>query len=72
MLTFNYILNHYFYTCRVSGVDIQTQEAYELAVRGLLRPRAGQESNPMIYGIKCIEYDLPNFTLGKSSCLSVC
>ncbi|EDX05853.1 mitochondrial mRNA pseudouridine synthase Trub2 [Drosophila simulans] len=43
------------------GVDLQTQEAYELACRGLLRP--ADDSQPVVYGIKLIHFDRPHFTL---------
>lgn len=52
-------------TCffRLSGVDIQSQDAYELAVKGLVRP--ADPNVPMIYGVKCVEFNLPDFTIGK-------
>ncbi|XP_050743881.1 pseudouridylate synthase TRUB2, mitochondrial isoform X2 [Drosophila biarmipes] len=43
------------------GVDLQTQEAYEMACRGLLRP--ANENQPIVYGIKLIHFDRPHFTL---------
>ncbi|KAH8389947.1 probable tRNA pseudouridine synthase 2 [Drosophila serrata] len=43
------------------GVDLQTQEAYELACKGLLRP--SDDSQPVIYGIKLIRFEGPYFTL---------
>lgn len=48
---------------RVANVDTQTQTAYELATKGLIRPASTKE--PLIYGIKCISLDLPNFIVGK-------
>jgi len=42
-------------------VDPTSQTAYELASRGLLRP--GGTSPPLIYGIKCIHFEPPDFTL---------
>ncbi|KAK9306256.1 hypothetical protein QLX08_002987 [Tetragonisca angustula] len=43
------------------GVDIQSQAAYELAVKGLLRPA---DSNiPMIYTVKCVDFSPPEFML---------
>lgn len=47
---------------RYSGVDIYSQEAYDLASKGVVRPSG--KSEPIIYGMKCTEFDLPNFTLG--------
>ncbi|KAH8413648.1 hypothetical protein KR222_002546 [Zaprionus bogoriensis] len=43
------------------GVDLQTQAAYELACKGLLRP--ADKSLPVIYGIKLIHFERPHFTL---------
>ena len=46
-------------------MDPTSQAAYELASRGLLRP--GGKSPPLIYGIKCIHFKPPDFTLGIST-----
>lgn len=43
------------------GVDIQTQAGYELALKGTIRPESSDQ--PLIYGIKLIEFNPPNFTL---------
>ncbi|EDW10778.1 mitochondrial mRNA pseudouridine synthase Trub2 [Drosophila mojavensis] len=43
------------------GVDLQTQAAYELACKGLLRP--ADNSQPVVYGIKLIHFERPHFTL---------
>ena len=43
------------------GVDMQSQAAYELAVKGLLRP--ADPNSPMIYTIRCIDFSPPEFTL---------
>lgn len=43
------------------GVDIQSQAAYELAVKGLIRPV--DNNTPMIYSIKCVDFKSPEFTL---------
>ncbi|XP_050309799.1 pseudouridylate synthase TRUB2, mitochondrial [Anthonomus grandis grandis] len=43
------------------GVDLQSQTAYELAVQGLIRP--ANSKIPILYGIKCIEFEPPEFTL---------
>jgi len=45
-----------------SGVDIQSQEAYEIASKGLVRP-VERSVGSIIYGIKCINFEPPNFTL---------
>ena len=51
--------------CSAAGIDLQTQEAYELAAKGLIRAKSvGAESATVIYGMKCIEFDPPHFTLG--------
>ncbi|KAK0180005.1 hypothetical protein PV327_005692 [Microctonus hyperodae] len=43
------------------GVDIQSQAAYDLAVQG---PLMTYDKNiPMLYSIKCIDFDSPEFTL---------
>ena len=49
---------------RQSGVDIQSQEAYELAVRGLLHPVG--RTNPLLTDITCTMFEPPDFELGKS------
>lgn len=43
------------------GVDPHSQAAYELAVGGLIRPANNQL--PLVYGIKCIHFQRPDFTL---------
>nr|CAG4644993.1 EOG090X0AGI [Leptodora kindtii] len=43
------------------GVDSSSQAAYEMAVQGLLRPAI--KSPTIVYGIKCIHFEPPNFTL---------
>jgi len=51
-----------------AGVDIQSQKAYELACRGLLRPAAVSEAafaGPVLYDIRCVQFKPPDFTLGK-------
>lgn len=45
----------------LSGVDIQSQAAYELAVQGPVRP--ADSRIPMIYTIKCTHFEPPDFTL---------
>ncbi|KAE8582166.1 hypothetical protein XENTR_v10019980 [Xenopus tropicalis] len=44
-----------------SHLDLQSQEAYELAVQGKLRPMV--KSPPIILGIRCLEFSPPEFTL---------
>lgn len=43
------------------GVDMQSQTAYDLAVKGLIRP--ADSKIPVIYGIKCVDFQGPGFTL---------
>ncbi|XP_043575749.1 mitochondrial mRNA pseudouridine synthase TRUB2 isoform X1 [Chiloscyllium plagiosum] len=44
-----------------SDVDLKSQEAYELASRGLLRPM--NKSPPIITAIRCVHFSPPSFTL---------
>uniref|UniRef100_A0A3B4A5M0 Pseudouridine synthase II N-terminal domain-containing protein n=1 Tax=Periophthalmus magnuspinnatus TaxID=409849 RepID=A0A3B4A5M0_9GOBI len=44
-----------------SRVDMRTQEAYEMAVQGLLGPE--EKSVPILLGLRCIRFEPPNFTL---------
>ncbi|XP_011505856.1 PREDICTED: probable tRNA pseudouridine synthase 2 [Ceratosolen solmsi marchali] len=46
---------------QLSGLDIQSQEAYELAVKGPIRPN--DPNIPLLYSIKCINFTPPEFTL---------
>lgn len=43
------------------GVDLQSQTAYDIASRGLIRPI--KRDVPMVYGIKCIEFNRPLFVV---------
>lgn len=45
------------------GVDMQSQTAYELAVKGPIRPVAS--NIPLLYSIRCIEFKRPYFTIGE-------
>ncbi|XP_066521858.1 mitochondrial mRNA pseudouridine synthase TRUB2 isoform X1 [Hoplias malabaricus] len=44
-----------------SGVDPRSQEAYELAVKGKLRPQ--DKSPPILTGLRCLHFKPPHFTL---------
>ncbi|XP_036426823.1 mitochondrial mRNA pseudouridine synthase TRUB2 [Colossoma macropomum] len=44
-----------------SGVDLRSQEAYELAVKGMLRPQ--DKSPPILTGLRCLHFQPPHFTL---------
>lgn len=48
---------------RYANIDLKTQEAYELAVKGLLRPM--EKSPPLITAIRCLEFAPPEFQLGR-------
>ncbi|XP_069465849.1 pseudouridylate synthase TRUB2, mitochondrial [Ambystoma mexicanum] len=50
-----------------SQVDLQSQKAYELAAKGLLRPL--DKSPPLITGIRCLRFAPPEFTL-EIQCLN--
>uniref|UniRef100_A0A1B6D0L3 Pseudouridine synthase II N-terminal domain-containing protein n=2 Tax=Clastoptera arizonana TaxID=38151 RepID=A0A1B6D0L3_9HEMI len=45
----------------MAGVEPSSQEAYELALNGFIR--ATDKSLPVLYGIKCIKFEPPNFIL---------
>ncbi|KGL81000.1 putative tRNA pseudouridine synthase 2, partial [Tinamus guttatus] len=44
-----------------SNIDMKTQEAYEMAVKGLIRPMG--KSPPIITVIRCLQFALPEFQL---------
>ncbi|KAM5153300.1 pseudouridylate synthase TRUB2, mitochondrial [Mantella aurantiaca] len=44
-----------------SHVDMRSQEAYDLAVQGQLRPKV--KSPPLILAVRCLEFSPPDFTL---------
>ncbi|XP_041836331.1 mitochondrial mRNA pseudouridine synthase TRUB2 [Melanotaenia boesemani] len=50
-----------------SNVDMSSQEAYEMAVQGLLGPDG--KSVPILTGLRCIHFQPPNFTL-EVQCLN--
>lgn len=50
-----------------SNVDMHSQEAYEMAVQGLLGPEG--KSAPILTGLRCIRFQPPNFTL-EVQCLN--
>ncbi|XP_023269898.1 mitochondrial mRNA pseudouridine synthase TRUB2 [Seriola lalandi dorsalis] len=50
-----------------SNVDMRSQEAYEMAVMGLLGPEG--KSQPILTGLRCIRFQPPNFTL-EVQCLN--
>ncbi|XP_023136071.1 mitochondrial mRNA pseudouridine synthase TRUB2 [Amphiprion ocellaris] len=50
-----------------SNVDMRSQEAYEMAVQGLLGPEG--KSAPILTGLRCIHFQPPNFIL-EVQCLN--
>lgn len=50
-----------------SNIDMRSQEAYEMAVRGLLGPQG--KSQPILTGLRCIHFQPPYFTL-EVQCLN--
>lgn len=54
----------FFFFPRYSNIDMKTQEAYELAVKGLIRPMG--KSPPIITAVRCLQFALPEFQLGRT------
>ncbi|XP_071383122.1 pseudouridylate synthase TRUB2, mitochondrial [Centroberyx affinis] len=50
-----------------SNIDMRSQEAYEMAVQGLLGPEG--KSAPVLTGLRCIRFQPPHFTL-EVQCLN--
>ena len=46
-----------------AGVSLQSQQAYELAVKGLIRPLKEHSGYTLIYGLDCVIYKPPQLTL---------
>ncbi|KAH9499013.1 Mitochondrial mRNA pseudouridine synthase Trub2 [Bulinus truncatus] len=46
----------------LNGINPDSQEAYEMASSGLIRP-ADRKTGPILYGIKCVDFQPPDFTL---------
>ncbi|XP_043354929.1 mitochondrial mRNA pseudouridine synthase TRUB2 isoform X2 [Dermochelys coriacea] len=44
-----------------SNIDLKTQEAYELAIEGLIRPM--EKTPPLIAAIRCLQFAPPEFQL---------
>lgn len=53
---------NFFLFCSYMGIDIKSQTAYDLASQGPIRP--SHDSPPILYGIRCIDFQLPEFTIG--------
>ena len=47
---------------RTMGIDIKSDAGYKLASQGLVRPGLGK-LHPIVYGLKCIHFEPPDFTL---------
>lgn len=47
----------------LSGVDVQTQAAFDLAAQGPLRPTV--TNIPLVYSLRCIDFRKPHFTIGE-------
>lgn len=45
----------------LTGLHMESQTTYDLASKGLIRP--ANSKLPVIYGVKCVYFDPPNFTL---------
>ncbi|CAH0405669.1 unnamed protein product [Chilo suppressalis] len=45
----------------MSGLHMESQTMFDLASQGLIRPASNKL--PVIYGIKCVHFNSPNFTL---------
>ncbi|XP_029907541.1 pseudouridylate synthase TRUB2, mitochondrial [Myripristis murdjan] len=50
-----------------SNIDMRSQEAYEMAVQGLLGPEG--KSAPILKGLRCVRFEPPHFTL-EVQCLN--
>ncbi|KAJ6223769.1 hypothetical protein RDWZM_002314 [Blomia tropicalis] len=46
---------------KIAGVDLQSEEAYQFAKKGLIIPPG--QTLPIIYAIRSVNFDLPNFTI---------
>ncbi|XP_060613156.2 pseudouridylate synthase TRUB2, mitochondrial isoform X1 [Anolis sagrei] len=53
--------SHHKALLQYANLDLKTQEAYELAVRGLIRPM--DKSPPLITAIRCLQFAPPEFQL---------
>lgn len=49
---------------RYANIDLKTQEAYELAVKGLIRPM--EKSPPLITAVRSLQFAPPEFQLGMA------
>ena len=53
-----------------AGVNLQSQEAYRLAVKGLVKPTSSEHAGyTIVYGLECVDFDLPNVKL-KVTCIN--
>jgi hypothetical protein len=47
---------------KTMGVDLKSEEAYDMAAKGMIRP-AIRKTTPVIYGIRLTDFSSPDFTL---------
>ena len=52
-----------------AGVSLRSKEAYNLAVKGLVRPIKEHAGYTLIYGLDCVHYKPPDITL-KVTCIN--
>ena len=60
-MVFNVFSDNIYECFRLCGLDIQTQEAYDIISKGLTRPKNSEI--PVIFSIKCTEFESPYFTI---------
>lgn len=48
---------------RQAGVNLRSSEAYQLALKGLVKPTKEHPGATLIYGLECVTYQLPYFHL---------
>ena len=61
--------NHQRDAFKQAGVNLQSQKAYEMAVKGLVRPMKEHVGYTLIYGLNCILFEPPHLTL-KVTCIN--
>ena len=54
---------------RQAGVQLKSKEAYQLAVKGLVRPIKEHEGYALMYGLECVNFNPPDITL-KVTCVN--
>lgn len=56
------IMSHRPLAYKAIGVDMQTQDGYELAASGLVRP-ISEKTVPLLFNMKCTYFEPPDFTI---------